>query len=47
MNNYINKLSSWYIEQQNGLSGQLVYDQIYHISINRVDPNQTAFAIAT
>ena len=34
MNNYINKLSYWYIEQRNYLSGPLVYDQIYHISVS-------------
>ena len=41
MNNYINKLSCWFIEQRNYLSGLVVYDKIYHISIaNRVDPDQ-------
>ena len=43
MNNYINKLSCWYIEQRNYLSGPVEKDEIYHISIaNRVDPDQAA-----
>ena len=47
MNNYVNKLSLWYIEQGIYLLGPVVYDQIYHISIvNRADPDQAALARA-
>ena len=29
----LSKLSHWYIEQRNYLSGPLVYDQIYHVHL--------------
>ena len=39
MDNYINKLSCWYLEQRN----LLVYDQIYNTSISKkVDPDKAA-----
>ena len=46
MNTYINKLSCWYIVQSNYLSGPLVYDQIYHISISKQSiPDQAALEL--
>ena len=48
MNNYINKLSCCYKELRNYLSGPLVKDQIYHISIaNRKDVDQAALTRLT
>ena len=47
MKKFMNKLSHLYVEQRKCLSGPVVYDQIYHISIaNRVDPDQALFAKA-
>ena len=49
MNNYINKLSYLYTKQRNYLSGPLLLDQIYHISISkqsRLGPDQAALVRA-
>ena len=43
VNDYINKLSCWYKEQINYLSGPVGSDQIHSISIaNRVEPDPAA-----